>query len=177
MTLGARQVVPWVRDLRRVLCREGQWQLLSTHPFKLSWVPFTSLTYPTLLWLLRTRTKWGEFLSIPAPLTSHTEIQACCCQIICFLKRRSQNVMSNLLIFKCWQTLYIFKKNTVQARENFSLDSVWPQAANLWPLEWSLMTFNLRSIFPVSDFKLTLIFSDLIRSYCLLSCPPGLNDS
>lgn len=145
--------------------------------FYISYIPYTVLVAQDKDQMRRIPVLMEFMLSIPAPLTSHTEIQARCCQIICFLKRRSQNVMSNLLIFKCWQTLYIFKKNTVQARENFSLDSVWPQAANLWPLEWSLMTFNLRSIFPVSDFKLTLIFSDLIRSYCLLSCPPGLNDS
>ena len=68
-------------------------------------------------WCSGHRTGQGEALSSwslcslnPAALTSHTGIQVCCCQIICFLKRRSQNVMSNLLIFKCWQTLYIFKR-------------------------------------------------------------------
>lgn len=68
-------------------------------------------------WCSGHRTGQGEALSSwslcslnPSPLTSHTGIQACCCQIICFLKRRSQNVMSNLLIFKCWQALHIFKR-------------------------------------------------------------------
>ena len=99
--------------------------------FYISYIPYTVLVAQDKDQMRRIPVLMEFMLSIPAPLTSHTEIQARCCQIICFLKRRSQNVMSNLLIFKCWQTLYIFKKNTVQARENFSLDSVWPQAANL----------------------------------------------
>lgn len=38
------------------------------------------------------------------------------------------------------------------------------QAAHLWPLECPIMTFALRSIHPVSDFKLILIFPDLFGS-------------
>lgn len=79
-------------------------------------------------------------------------------------KTWSQNFFCNLLLLKCWQALYIFKRTPHRPDRICPLTQFSWQPAHLWPLEWNIMIFTLRSIFPVSDFKLILIFPAFIGS-------------